>query len=140
MRSLRTSFCWEGVSTGLLRQFLARQVTDGVVRKLIDKWLKAGILESGELFYPAQGTPQGGVISPLLANIYLHYVLDDWFEQIVQPRMQRRCSLTRYCDDFVMVFEEYMDCYRVEKVLPKRFAKFGLIPIAHSNYAIALSI
>ncbi|WP_257284101.1 reverse transcriptase domain-containing protein [Endozoicomonas sp. SESOKO1] len=65
-----------------LRQFLARRVTDGVVRKLIDKWLKAGILESGELSYPTMGTPQGGVISPLLANIYLHYVLDDWFRPL----------------------------------------------------------
>ena len=117
---------FDTIDHGQLRQFLARRVADGVVRKLIDKWLKAGILESGELYYPTMGTPQGGVISPLLANIYLHYVLDDWFTQVVQPRMQGRCSLTRYCDDFVMVFEEYMDCHRVEKVLPKRFGKFGL--------------
>ena len=109
-----------------LRQFLARRVADGVVRKLIDKWLKAGILESGELIYPTQGTPQGGVISPLLANIYLHYVLDDWFTQIVQPRMQGRCSLTRFADDFVIVFSNQKDCTKVEAVLPKRFDRFGL--------------
>ena len=72
------------------------------------------------------GTPQGGVISPLLANIYLHYVLDDWFIQTVQPRMQGRCSLTRYADDFVMVFQNPDDCRRVERVLPKRFGVYGL--------------
>lgn len=117
---------FDSIDHGLLRQFLARRVVDGVVRKLIDKWLKAGILESGELVYPTQGTPQGGVISPLLANIYLHYVLDDWFAQTVQPRMQGRCSLTRFADDFVMVFENHDDCRRVEKVLPKRFERYKL--------------
>ena len=117
---------FDTIDHGHMRQFLARRVTDGVVRKLIDKWLKAGILESGELVYPTQGTPQGGVISPLLANIYLHYVLDDWFAQTVQPKMRGRCSLTRFADDFVMVFEHYDDCYRVEEVLPKRFERFGL--------------
>ena len=114
------------IDHGQLRQFLARRVADGVVRKLIDKWLKAGILEAGELVYPTQGTPQGGVISPLLANIYLHYVLDDWFAQTVQPRMRGRCSLTRFADDFVMVFSNQEDCNKVEAVLPKRFRRFGL--------------
>ena len=109
-----------------LRQFLARRVVDGVVRKLIDKWLKAGILEFGELVYPTQGTPQGGVISPLLANIYLHYVLDDWFAKTVQPRMKGKNSLTRFADDFVMVFANQEDCTRVEAVLPKRFERYGL--------------
>ncbi|WBA80928.1 group II intron reverse transcriptase/maturase [Endozoicomonas sp. GU-1] len=109
-----------------LRQFLARRVIDGVVRKLIDKWLKVGILESGQLCYPTMGTPQGGVISPLLANIYLHYVLDDWFIQTVQPRIQGRCSLTRYADDFVMVFQNPDDCRRIERVLPERFSVYGL--------------
>ena len=117
---------FDTIDHGQLRQFLARRVTDGVVRKLIDKWLKAGILESGELHYPTMGTPQGGVISPLLANIYLHYVLDDWFTQIVQPRMQGRCSLTRFADDFVVVFQSFEDCCRVERVLPKRFERYGL--------------
>ena len=72
------------------------------------------------------GTPQGGVISPLLANIYLHYVLDDWFIAIVQPRMQGRCSLTRFADDFVMVFQNFDDCCRVERVLPERLGVYGL--------------
>ena len=109
-----------------LRDFLSRRVTDGVVRKLIDKWLKAGIFESGQLQFSSLGTPQGGVISPLLANIYLHYVLDDWFNAQVTPRMKGRCSLTRFADDFVLVFEDYIDCYRVQQVLAKRFERFGL--------------
>ena len=96
-----------------------------MVRKLIDKWLKAGTLESGELSYPTMGTPQGGVVSPLLANIYLHYVLDDWFIRTVQPRMQGRCSLTRFADDFVMVFQNFDDCCRVERVLPERLGVYG---------------
>ncbi|WP_202942322.1 reverse transcriptase/maturase family protein [Alteromonas macleodii] len=72
------------------------------------------------------GTPQGGVISPLLANIYLHYVLDEWFANSVKPRMLGRSSLTRFADDFVMVFEHYEDCYRVQQVLTKRFTRYGL--------------
>ncbi|MGH6634955.1 MAG: reverse transcriptase domain-containing protein, partial [Gammaproteobacteria bacterium] len=70
-----------------LRECLARRVTDGMVRRMIDKWLKAGVLEEGQLFYPETGTPQGGVLSPLLANVYLHYVLDEWFTAQVQPRL-----------------------------------------------------
>ena len=110
-----------------LREFLAKRVRDGVIRKLIDKWLKAGIMEDGRLSNPTQGTPQGGVISPLLANIYLHYVLDEWFENTVRPRMKGLCSLTRFADDYVMVFEDYKDCYRVQQVLEKRFNKFDLV-------------
>lgn len=109
-----------------LREFLARRVADGVLRKLIDKWLKAGILEGEQIYYPTQGTPQGGVVSPLLANIYLHYVLDEWFAKEVSPRMMGRVALTRYCDDFVMVFERHADCDRVHRVIDKRFARYGL--------------
>jgi RNA-directed DNA polymerase len=109
-----------------LREFLDRKVTDGVVRKLIDKWLKAGISENGEIHYQIHGTAQGGVGSPLLANIYLHYVLDEWYVNVVKPRMNGRSSVTRYCDDLVMVFENYKDCMRVYKVLGKRLEKFGL--------------
>lgn len=79
-----------------LREFLARRVADGVVRKMIDKWLKAGVLDNGQVHRSAIGTPQGGVISPLLANIFLHYVLDEWFMQQVGPRMKRRHVLVRF--------------------------------------------
>lgn len=109
-----------------LRAFLARRVADGVVRKMIDKWLKAGVFDRGQLSRTSLGTPQGGVISPLLANIYLHYVLDEWFQRAVVPRMKRQVSLVRFCDDFVMVFEDFLDCVRVREVLGKRLAKFGL--------------
>jgi RNA-directed DNA polymerase len=84
---------------GHLRQLLRQRVRDGVLLRLIDKWLQAGVLEDGELTYPEAGTPQGGVISPLLANIYLHYVLDVWFAEVVQPRLKGRAFLVRYADD-----------------------------------------
>jgi RNA-directed DNA polymerase len=109
-----------------LRELLARRVTDGVVRRLIDKWLKAGVLEEGQLFYPETGTPEGGVISPILANIYLHYVLDEWFAEQVQPRLRGPSTLVRYCDDFVALFAHKDDAERVLEVLGKRLGKYGL--------------
>lgn len=109
-----------------LRALLRQRVRDGVVLRLIDKWLSAGVLEDGELTYPEAGTPQGGVISPLLANIYLHYVLDVWFEGVVKPRLKGRAFLVRYADDFVMGFACEEDARRVLAVLPKRFGKYGL--------------
>lgn len=109
-----------------LRTLLRQRVRDGVLLRLIDKWLKAGVLEAGTLTYPEAGTPQGGVISPLLANVYLHYVLDVWFEQEVQPRLHGRAFLVRYADDFVMSFACEKDARRVLEVLPKRFGKYGL--------------
>jgi RNA-directed DNA polymerase len=109
-----------------LREFLARRVTDGVVRRLIDKWLKAGVLEQGQLHYPEAGTPEGGVVSPILANVFLHYVVDEWFAEEVQPRLRGRSTLVRYCDDFVMLFAYKDDAERVLAVLGKRLGKFGL--------------
>jgi group II intron reverse transcriptase/maturase len=109
-----------------LRAILNQRVRDGVLRRMIDKWLKAGVLEDGEQSYPENGTPQGGVISPLLANIYLHEVLDRWFEQEVQPRLEGKAVLVRYADDFVIVFTSARDAQRVMAVLPKRFGKYGL--------------
>lgn len=84
-----------------LRSFLDRRVTDGVVRRMIDKWLNAGVIEDGLLHHTTAGSPQGGVISPCLSNIYLHYVLDEWFATEVQPRLRGRCILVRYADDLV---------------------------------------
>jgi hypothetical protein len=68
---------------------------------MIDKWLKAGVLEQGQISFPGVGTPQGGVISPVLSSVFLHYVLDDWFAEQVQPRLCSASALVRYCDDFV---------------------------------------
>lgn len=109
-----------------LREMLRRRVRDGVLLRLIGKWLNAGVMESGGLSYPEAGTPQGGVVSPLLANVYLHEVLDAWFERDVRPRLQGRSFLVRYADDAVMVFSCEDDARRVMAVLPKRFAKYGL--------------
>ncbi len=109
-----------------LREFLRRRVVDPRILHMINRWLKAGVMEGGNISYPVEGTPQGGVISPLLANIYLHYVLDTWFEQQVCPRLEGRAFLVRYADDFVIGFESKVDAERVLAVLVKRFAKYGL--------------
>lgn len=109
-----------------LRELVQRRVRDGVLLGLIGKWLNAGVLEEGSLSYPDTGTPQGGVISPLLANVYLHYVLDEWFEQEVKPRLKGRAYLIRYADDFVIGFTDEQDARRVMAVLPKRLGKYGL--------------
>ena len=110
-----------------LRSFLDQRVRDGVLRRTIDKWLKAGVLEEGIVTHPESGTPQGGVASPLLANIYLHEVLDRWFSETVVPRLKGHAFLVRYADDAVLVFALERDARRVLEVLPKRFARFGLL-------------
>jgi RNA-directed DNA polymerase len=117
---------FDTLNHGHLRSFLDQRVRDGVLRRVIDKWLKAGVLEEGGISYPELGSPQGGVISPLLANIYLHEVLDVWFEDVVKPRLRGSAFLVRYADDAVMVFSWERDAQRVMKVLAKRFAKYGL--------------
>ncbi len=117
---------FETLEHGHLRSFLDRRVRDGVLRRAIGKWLRAGVLDQGQLYRPKGGTPQGGVISPLLANIYLHVVLDEWMEQEVQPRLRGRAVLIRYADDFVILFAREDDARRVMDVLPKRLGKYGL--------------
>lgn len=99
---------------------------DGVLLRLIDKWLKAGVMEDGSVSYPDAGSPQDGVVSPILSNVFLHYVLDLWFEQDVKPRMRHRAFLIRYADDFVIGFRDQRDAQRVMEVVPKRFGKYGL--------------
>lgn len=111
---------------GQLRRFLDQRVRDGVLRRAIDKWLSAGVLEEGAVHYPEGGTPQGGVISPLLANIYLHHVLDTWFEEVAKPRLRAKAFLVRYADDFVIVCAMKSDAEKLMAVLPKRFGKYGL--------------
>lgn len=110
-----------------LKQMLNQRIGDGVVRRLVSKWLHAGVWEMGQVSYPGQGTPQGGVISPLLSNIYLHEVLDTWFHEVVMPLMAGRAFMVRYADDFVMGFAEKRDAERVLAVLGKRLARFGLV-------------
>ncbi len=109
-----------------LRALLQQRVRDGVVLRLIGKWLNAGVMEDGAISYPEAGSPQGGVISPALANVYLHYVLDEWIEREVKPRLKGRAFVVRYADDFVIGFTREDDARRVWDVLPKRFGKYGL--------------
>jgi group II intron reverse transcriptase/maturase len=109
-----------------LREFLQHRVRDGVLKKLIHKWLKAGVMEDGSISYPEAGSPQGGVISPTLSNIFLHYVLDTWFEEEVKPRLAGHAFLIRFADDFAIGFRHERDARRVMEVLAKRFAKYGL--------------
>jgi len=117
---------FDTIDHGHLREFLKRRVRDDVILRLIGKWLNAGVLEEGVLTTPEQGTPQGGVISPLLANIILHYVLDEWFEKEVCPRLKGKAFLIRYADDFVIGVAREDDARRILEVLPKRMSKYGL--------------
>jgi len=133
---MRTGGCWlidadvrkfyDTLDQAQLRELVSQRVGDGVIRRLIGKWLSAGVLENGQVTYPDRGTPQGGVISPMLSNIYLHSVLDLWFEQEVKPRLKGRAWLVRFADDFLMGFELERDARRVYEVLPQRLAKRGL--------------
>ena len=109
-----------------LREVLRKRVRDGVILRLIDKWLKAGVMEAGEWQATEEGTSQGGIISPLLANLYLHEVLDRWYVEQIKDRLQGRSFLVRYADDFIMGFEREEDARRVMEVLPKRFGRFDL--------------
>jgi RNA-directed DNA polymerase len=110
-----------------LRNIVRQRVRDGVLLRLIGKWLNAGVMEGGAIEYPESGTPQGGVISPILANIYLHEVLDEWFARQVVPRLAGRATLVRYADDLVIIFAYEQDARRVLDVLPKRLGKYGLM-------------
>lgn len=117
---------FDSIDHGILREFLAQRVSDGVVRRMIGKWLNAGILEDKTLRYPTEGTPQGGTISPLLSNIYLHYVLDCWFEEEIQPLLYGKGFMVRYADDFILGFSDERDVKRILKVLPLRLEKYKL--------------
>jgi len=114
------------INHGILREFLDKRVRDGVIRRMIDKWLKAGIMESGNISYPEEGTSQGSIISPILSNIYLHYVLDEWFSEQIQPLLKGKSFIVRFADDYILGFTDKSDAKRVMEVLPKRFAKYKL--------------
>ncbi len=114
-----------------LREFIKQRVNDGGIHRLIGRWLKAGVMEEGNLSYAEKGSPQGGVMSPLLANVYLHHVLDEWYEQEVKPHLKGRSFLVRFADDFVIGCELESDARRIMEVLPKRFGRYGLT--IHSN-------
>jgi group II intron reverse transcriptase/maturase len=117
---------FDTIDHGHLREFLKRRVRDGVILRLIGKWLNAGVLEDGVITTPDEGAPQGGVLSPLLSNLFLHYVLDEWFEREVRPRLKGQAFLIRYADDFVIGTAREDDARRILEVLPKRMSKYGL--------------
>lgn len=117
---------FDSVSHDHLRAILHQRVRDGVLLRLIGKWLHAGVVEAGQIHHPEAGMPQGGVASPILANIFLHEVLDIWFERDVKPRLKGRAVMIRYADDAVLAFSCEEDARRVLDVLPKRFGKYGL--------------
>ncbi|HEX7478590.1 MAG TPA: reverse transcriptase domain-containing protein, partial [Polyangiales bacterium] len=109
-----------------LRKMLQIRVADGSLLRLIGKCLHVGILDGAQYSEPDTGAVQGSVLSPLLGNIYLHYVLDQWFETVVKLRLRGKASLIRYADDFAIGFERQDDAQAVMEVLPKRMAKYGL--------------
>ena len=112
---------------GWLLRFVEHRVGDPRMISLIRRWLKAGILEEDEIYPNEEGTPQGGSISVLLSNLYLHYVLDLWFERVVKPRLRGEAYLVRYIDDFVVCFQYREDAIRFQNVLRRRLEKFSLV-------------
>ena len=117
---------FDSIDHGHLRKILSQRVGDGVIVRLLNKWLKAGVWEEGTVHYPQTGSPQGGVISPLLSNIYLHTVLDDWFVKDIQPHLKGKSFMVRFADDFVMGFAEKADAEEMLEALKARFAQYGL--------------
>jgi RNA-directed DNA polymerase len=117
---------FDSINRSWLRKYLQVRVNDGSILRLIGKWLNAGVMDKGLWSHSETGTPQGGVVSPILANIFLHYVLDEWFVKAVRPRMKGRCFLLRFADDFVIGCTLESDARRIMAVLPNRFGRYGL--------------
>ena len=117
---------FDNIDHDLLMKILEKRIDDQRFLNLIRKWLKAGVLDNGKVIKPTSGAPQGGVISPILANIYLHHVLDDWFKDTVQTHCEGDSYLCRYADDFVCAFKNRTDATRYYKALKRRLKRFNL--------------
>jgi len=117
---------FDAIVRSQLMELIEKRVRDGGMLRLIGKWINVGVLEDGRLLVTQRGVGQGQVISPLLANIYLHYVLDEWFEDVVKPRLRGEAYEIRYADDFILCFQYQEDAEKVLGVLGKRFEKYGL--------------
>lgn len=118
---------FDNIDHDWLIKMLKLRINDRVIIRLIEKWLRAGVLDTdGNVNHPLSGTPQGGIISPLLANIYLHYALDLWFEKVVKQHCEGEAYICRYADDFVCAFRFSRDADKFYRVLEKRLDKFGL--------------
>lgn len=123
-----------------LLKMLSLRIDDRAFLNLIRKWLKAGILDTdGQILHPVTGTPQGGIVSPILANVYLHYALDLWFERVVKPRCDGQAILIRYADDFVCAFQYRDDAERLYGELPKRLHKFNLAVAPEKTHIVRFS-
>src|SRR5213593_1301480 len=117
---------FDAIVRSLLMEMVEKRVSDGTILRLIGKWINIGAVDQGRLLISETGTGQGQVISPLLANVYLHYVLDEWFETVVKPRLRGQAYEIRYADDFILCFQYREDAEKVLAVLRKRFEKYGL--------------
>jgi RNA-directed DNA polymerase len=117
---------FDKIVMGILLEMVEKRVSDGSVLRLIQKWIKVGVMEDGKLLVSETGTGQGQPISPLLANIYLHHALDEWFEDVVKPRLKGEAYEIRFADDAILCFQHREDAEKVLGVLPKRFEKYGL--------------
>ncbi len=117
---------FDSIVRSALVEMIEKRVTDGSVLRLIQKWIKVGVIEDGKLLVSETGTGQGQPISPLLANIYLHHVLDEWVEDVVKPRLKGEAYEIRFADDAILCFQYREDAEKVLSVLPKRFEKYGL--------------
>jgi len=114
------------VNWAWLRKFVRHRVNDGGLIRLLNKWLKAGVMENGVVVLSEDGVPQGGPVSPVLSNIYLHYVLDLWFERRFKKTCRGYAELTRFADDYVAVFRNYDEAARFRREMDERLAAFGL--------------
>ncbi len=131
---------FDNIDHDWLLKMLAERVDDKSFLWLIGKWLKAGVLETdGKVLHPVTGTPQGGIVSPILANVYLHFALDLWFQKVVIPRCSGEACLIRYADDFVCAFEKEEDVRRFYEVLGERLKKFNLELSAEKTHIIPFS-
>ena len=117
---------FDSINRSKLLELVGKRMGDGVVLRLLSKWLHAGVMEEGQVHFDEKGTPQGGIVSPILANIYLHEVFDCWFEEVVRERMAGKVFAVRYADDMVIGFTHRKDAERVHRVLFLRFEKYGL--------------
>lgn len=117
---------FDKIVRGILIEMVEKRVSDGSVLRLIQKWIKVGVIEDGKLLMSETGTGQGQPISPLLANIYLHHALDVWFEEVVKPRLKGEAYEIRFADDAILCFQYREDAEQVMRVLPQRFEKYGL--------------
>jgi group II intron reverse transcriptase/maturase len=121
-------------------EMLKERVEDGAFLRLIQKWLVVGVLDTnGQVLHPVTGTPQGGIVSPVLANVYLHYALDLWFQKVMKPLCKGEACLIRYADDFVCAFEYQAEAERFHQMLGERLGKFGLALSAEKTRIIRFS-